>query len=110
MGAVILAAGTKGYRFVSPNSQVMVHQPLIAGGIPGGSCSQIESVANSLIKTKTELDQFLSKLTGKPIKTIRKLTGKDTYMNAKEALQYGLVDKIANAEELNSLLTGGIAV
>lgn len=110
MGAVILAAGTKGYRFVSPNSQVMVHQPLIAGGIPGGSCSQIESVANSLIKTKTELDQFLSKLTGKPIKTIRKLTAKDTYMNAKEALQYGLVDKIANAEELNSLLTGGIAV
>ena len=71
---------------------------------------RILEIFHSTGKTKTELDQFLSKLTGKPIKTIRKLTGKDTYMNAKEALQYGLVDKIANAEELNSLLTGGIAV
>lgn len=110
MGAVILAAGTKGHRFVSPNSQVMVHQPLISGGIPGGNCSEIESVANSLIKTKNDLDKFLSKLTGKPLKAIRKLTGKDTYMNAEEALENGLVDKIANAEELNKLLTGGIAI
>ena len=101
---------TKGHRFVSPNSQVMVHQPLIAGGIPGGNCSEIESVANSLIKTKNEIDQFLSKLTGKSIKSIRKLTGKDTYMSAEEALKNGLVDKIATAEELNSLLTGGIAI
>ncbi|MBQ6935140.1 MAG: ATP-dependent Clp protease proteolytic subunit [Clostridia bacterium] len=110
MGAVILAAGTKGHRFVSPNSQVMVHQPLIAGGIPGGNCIEIESVENSLIKTKNEIDQFLSKLTGKSIKSIRKLTGKDTYMSAEEALKNGLVDKIATAEELNSLLTGGIAI
>lgn len=108
MGAVILAAGTKGYRFVSPSSQVMVHQPLIAGGMPGGSCSEIESVANTLIKTKNELDKFLSELTGKPIKTIRRLTSKDTYMNAEEALEYGLVDKIADADELNKLLTGGV--
>lgn len=108
MGAVILAAGTKGYRFVSPSSQVMVHQPLIAGGMPGGSCSEIESVANTLIKTKNELDKFLAELTDKPIKTIRRLTSKDTYMNAEEALEYGLVDKIADADELNKLLTGGI--
>jgi ATP-dependent Clp protease protease subunit len=108
MGAFLLAAGTKGYRFVSPSSQVMVHQPLIAGGMPGGSCSEIESVANTLIKTKNELDKFLAELTGKPIKTIRRLTSKDTYMNAEEALEYGLVDKIADADELNKLLTGGI--
>ena len=67
-------------------------------------------MANSLIKTKNDLDEFLSKLTGKPLKAIRKLTGKDTYMNAEEALKNGLVDKIANAEELNKLLTGGIAI
>jgi ATP-dependent Clp protease protease subunit len=76
--------------------------------MPGGSCSEIESVANTLIKTKNELDKFLSELTGKPIKTIRRLTSKDTYMNAEEALEYGLVDKIADADELNKLLTGGI--
>lgn len=106
MGAVILAAGTKGQRFISKNSQVMVHQPLISGGIPGGSCSEIETVANTLIKTKNELDDFLSELTGKPLETIKILTSKDTYMSASEALENGLVDKIASTEELKKLLTG----
>ncbi len=110
MAAIILSAGTKGHRYVSPSSQVMVHQPLISGGIPGGSCSEIEAVANSLIKTKNELDKLLSQFTGKSIKTIKKLTSKDTYMNAKEAVENGLVDKIADGNDLNDLLTGGIAI
>ncbi len=107
MSAVILAAGTKGFRYISPNSQVMLHQPLIAGGTPGGSCSEIEAVANSLIQTKKHLDQLLTKLTGKSIKAIRSLTSKDTYLNAREACENGLVDKIADSETLNALITGG---
>lgn len=110
MAAVILAAGSPGHRFATTSSQVMLHQPLIAGGIPGGSCSEIESVANSLMKTKTELDQFLSKLTGKSIKAVRKLTSQDTYLNSKEALQNGLIDKVADAENLNNLLKGELVI
>lgn len=107
MAAVILASGTKGFRYISPSSQVMLHQPLIAGGTPGGNCSEIEAVANSLMQTKKHLDQLLSKLTGKSIKAIRTLTSKDTYLNAKEACENGLVDKIADSETLNALITGG---
>ena len=105
MAAVILAAGSK--RFASVNSQVMLHQPLVQG-LPGGSCSEIEDVANSLMKTKAELDRLLTRLTGKSIKTIRKLTSKDTYMTAEEALEYGLIDAIAEGNLLNNLLTGGM--
>lgn len=105
MAAVILASGNK--RYASQSSQVMLHQPLVQG-LPGGSCSEIEDVANSLMKTKAELDHLLTKLTGKSIKTIRRLTSKDTYMSAEEALENGLIDTIAEGNILNSLLTGGM--
>lgn len=108
MAAVILAAGTKGHRYISRNSKVMLHQPLIAGGLPGGSCSEIESVANSLTQTKKHLDELLSNLTGKPTKTIRALTSKDTYLNAKEACEKGLIDIIADENTLSGLITGGL--
>lgn len=107
MSAVILAAGTNGHRYISPSSQVMLHQPLIAGGTPGGSCSEIESVANSLMQTKKHLDQLLTNLTGKSLKTIKSLTSKDTYLNAEQACENGLVDKIADSKTLNALITGG---
>lgn len=108
MAAVILAAGTRGHRYISRNSRVMLHQPLIAGGL-GGSCSEIESVANSLIESKQKLDNLLVYLTGRPKKEIQKLTAKDTYMDAKEALGHGLVDKVAEGADLNELI-GGMSI
>ncbi|MBQ5816496.1 MAG: ATP-dependent Clp protease proteolytic subunit [Oscillospiraceae bacterium] len=109
MAAVILAAGTKGHRYISKSSQAMLHQPLISGGVPAGSCSEVEGVAKSLIARKKQLDDLLVTLTERPRKEILKLTAKDTYLNAEEALKYGLVDKIAEGEELNRLI-GGAAI
>ena len=108
MAAVILAAGTRGHRYVSRHSQVMLHQPLLSGGVPGGSCSEVESIAQSLLQRKRELDDLLTVLTGKPKKEIRQLTGKDTYLKAEEAVKHGLVDCIADGAVLNELI-GGVA-
>jgi ATP-dependent Clp protease protease subunit len=109
MAAVILAAGTKGYRYASNYSQVMLHQPLISGSIPGGNCSEIEGVAKSLLKRKKQLDDLLVTLTEKPKKEIMVLTSKDNYLSATEAKNHGLIDQIACGKELYNLI-GGNAV
>ena len=106
MAAVILAAGTKGHRYISKHSQVMLHQPLISGSLPGGNCSEIEGVAKSLLARKKQLDELLSELTGKPKKEIMKLTATDTYLDAQKAQKHGLIDVIADGNELNNLIGG----
>ena len=109
MGCVILAAGTKGYRYITPNSQAMLHQPLIAGNLPGGNCSEIETIANSLIERKNQINNLLVELTGKSRKHINKLTATDTYLNAEEAVENGIVDEVATGLTLYELI-GGIAL
>lgn len=91
MGAVLLAGGAKGKRFVLPNSEVMIHQPL--GGTEG-QASDIRIHADHIIKTKDRLNDILAKHTGQPIKTIEKDTDRDNFMNAEESVKYGLVDAI----------------
>lgn len=109
MAAIILAAGTPGHRFITRHSRVMLHQPLISGGLPGGNCSEIESVANSLIERKRQLDKLLIYLTGRPKGEIQKLTAKDTYLDAAQALKHGLVDKMVEGTALSELI-GGVAI
>lgn len=108
MAGVILAAGSKGYRYITPNSWVMLHQPLISGGLPSGSCSQVEEVAKSLVESKEKLNSLLSKLTGKSVAQVAKLTNKDSYLKAEEALNRGLVDQIVEGNQLFELMTGGL--
>ena len=91
MGSILLTGGTKGKRFALPNSEVMIHQPL--GGTEG-QASDISIHANHILKTKDTLNKILAKHTGQPIKTIEKDTDRDNFMSAKEALKYGLIDKI----------------
>lgn len=93
MGAVLLAAGTKGKRFILPHGKVMLHQP--SGGATGQS-SDIQIHAKEIIKTKKELLGILAEATGKSIEVIQKDTERDLYMNAQEALAYGMVDEIFN--------------
>lgn len=93
MGAVLLAAGTKGKRFILPHGKVMLHQP--SGGATGQS-SDIQIHAKEIIKTKKELLGILSDATGKSIDQIQKDTERDLYMSAQEALAYGIVDEIFN--------------
>ena len=93
MGAVILAGGPKGHRFILPHSKVMIHEPLIAGGM-GGSASSIKKTADSILETKAITNGLLAKHTGKTIKQIDKATSYDNYMNAEEAIRFGICDEV----------------
>ncbi len=95
MGALLLAAGTKGKRFILPHGKVMLHQP--SGGA-GGQSSDIQIHAREIVKTKRELNQILAKCTGKDEAQIEKDTDRDRYMSAVEAVDYGIVDEVFNPE------------
>ncbi|KAI4453098.1 atp-dependent clp protease proteolytic subunit [Holotrichia oblita] len=96
MGAFLLSAGTKGKRFVLPNSEVMIHQPL--GGAQG-QATDIKIAAEHIIKTRERLNKILSENTGKDIKTIEADVERDNYMTAKQAVDYGIVDKIISKRQ-----------
>lgn len=91
MGAFLLSSGAKGKRFALANSEILIHQPL--GGAQG-QATEIKIAADHILKTRTKLNKILSDNTGKPIDVIEKDTERDNFMNAEEALDYGLVDKI----------------
>ena len=100
MGAFLLSAGAKGKRFALPNSRIMIHQPLISGGL-GGQASDIEIHARELIKLKEKLNNLLAKHTGQPLEKIERDTDRDNFMSAQTAMEYGLIDKvITNREEV----------
>lgn len=91
MGAVLLTAGAKGKRFVLPNAEVMIHQPL---GGTRGQASDIRIHADHIIKTKDRLNGILAHHSGQSIKKVELDTDRDNFMSAEEAVKYGLVDKI----------------
>ena len=91
MGAVLLAAGTKGKRHVLPNSRVMIHQPW--GGTMG-TASDIVIQSEELKRHKQKLNEILAKHTGKKLKQVEKDTDRDFYMSAEEAKKYGIVDEV----------------
>ena len=94
MGAFLLAGGTKGKRFALPNSEILIHQPLIAGGGISGQCTDIKIHSDHMVKTREKLNRILAQNTGKPIEQINIDTERDNYMTAQEALEYGLIDKV----------------
>lgn len=91
MAAFILTCGTKGKRYILPNSEVMIHQPL--GGTQG-QASDIKIATDRIIKLKYRINSILAKQTGQSLKKITSDTERDYFMNSNEALKYGLVDKI----------------
>jgi len=95
MGAVLLAAGAKGKRFILPHSRVMIHQPM--GGATG-QASDISITAKEIIKIKAQLNGILSKHCEKELSDIVKDTDRNFYMNAEEAIAYGLVDSVLSRE------------
>ncbi|QMT34530.1 ATP-dependent Clp endopeptidase proteolytic subunit ClpP [Conchiformibius steedae] len=96
MGAFLLSAGAKGKRFALPHSRVMIHQPLISGGL-GGQASDIEIHARELLKLKGKLNELLAQHTGQSLERIERDTDRDNFMSAEEAAAYGLVDKVITA-------------
>lgn len=91
MGAFLLSSGCKKKRYILPNCEVMIHQPL--GGVQG-QATEIKIAAEHILKTKEKLNKILSKNTSKDLKTIENDTERDNFMNASEALDYGIIDKI----------------
>jgi len=94
MGSFLLAAGATGKRFALPNSRIMIHQPL--GGFQG-QASDIEIHAKEILYLKGRLNELLAQHTGKSISEIEKDTDRDNFMNAEEAVTYGLVDEVLRA-------------
>ena len=91
MGAFLLSSGTKGKRCCLPNSEVMIHQPL--GGAEG-QATEIKIVAERILKLKDKLNKILAKNTGQKLEKVEQDTERDHFLSAKEALDYGIVDKI----------------
>ena len=91
MGAFLLSSGAKGKRYVLPNAEVMIHQPL--GGAQG-QATEIEIAAKHILKTKERLNKILAENTGKPIEQIALDTDRDNWLSADEAVEYGLADKV----------------
>ena len=96
MAAVLLAAGAAGKRYVLPNAEVLLHQPM--GGITG-QASEIEIGARQILKIKDKINQILAKHTGKPLKAVEQDTDRDFYLSAQEAKEYGVVDEVISAEK-----------
>ena len=101
MGAFLLAGGTKGKRFALPNAEMMIHQP--SGGARG-QATDIQIVAEHIIKTREKLNRIMAENTGQPLEVIQEDTERDNYMSAHEAKEYGLIDEVIvnNKNEKNS--------
>lgn len=91
MGAFLLAGGAKGKRYALPNAEVMIHQP--SGGAKG-QATEIQIAAENILKTKKKLNEMLAANTGKPFEQVAEDTERDHWMDAQEALDYGIVDSI----------------
>lgn len=96
MGAFLLAAGAKGKRYALPNAEIMIHQP--SGGARG-QATEIQIVAENILRTRERLNKILAENTGKPIEEIARDTERDNFMTAEEALEYGIIDKVLDKRD-----------
>ena len=97
MGAFLLASGTKGKRFALPNAEIMIHQPLIAGGQGGGLSGQATDIkihADHIVRTREKMNRMLSEYTGQPLEKVQLDTERDNFLSAEEAKAYGLIDEV----------------
>ena len=98
MGSLLLTAGTSGKRYILPNSKVMIHQPLISGGL-SGPASDIEIHAQEMVRTKEQLTEIYVKHTGRTFEELTKALDRDNFMSASEAKEFGLVDEIVESRK-----------
>ena len=93
MGAFLLAAGTKGKRLSLPNSEILIHQPLIGGGGIQGQTTDVKIHAEHLVRTREKMNRMLAQMTGKTVEELERDTERDNYLTAQEAKEYGLIDE-----------------
>ncbi len=94
MASFLLAAGTKGKRLALPNSEILIHQPLIGGGGISGQTTDVKIHADHLVYTRDKMNRLLSEMTGQSLETIQRDTERDNYMTAQQAMEYGIIDKV----------------
>jgi len=99
-GAVLLTAGSKGHRFALPNSRIMIHQPMLAGGGLSGQATDIKIEAAELAKTKQRLAEIMAKHTGQTYERVRQDVERNLYMSAEEAKKYGVIDEVITPRKL----------
>lgn len=102
-GAVLLTAGSKGRRFALPNSRVMIHQPLLHGGL-SGQATDIKIEAKELVKTKERLTEIMAQHTGQKIEKIKEDMERNYYMSAEDAKKYGIVDEVITPRKIRDIL------
>ena len=94
MGSFLLASGTKGKRFALPNSEILIHQPLIGGQGISGQATDIKIHADHLVRTRAKMNRLLSEYTGQPLEKVELDTERDNFLSAQEAKEYGLIDEV----------------
>lgn len=99
MAAILLASGKKGHRFMLPNSEAMLHEPLIANQF-SGNCSSIKATSMRLVSIKEKINKILANHTRKSLQEIDEATSFDNYLNASESVELGLVDKIVSFKDV----------
>ena len=102
MAAILVAGGQKGRRYILPHSKMMIHEPLIGGGV-GGSATSIKNISESILKTREITNGILAKHTGKTIEEIDKATSFDNYMDATQAIEFGLCDSITGTISIDGM-------
>ena len=100
MAAIILAGGKKGHRYILKHSKIMIHEPLIANGV-GGSATSIKNISESILETRKILNGILAEHTGKTIEEVNAATSYDNFMNADEAIEFGICDSVI--ERINAI-------
>jgi ATP-dependent Clp protease protease subunit len=98
MGALLLAAGTKGKRYALPHSRIMIHQPW--GGV-SGQAADISIQTKEILRLRDKIDEILSAHTGQPLDKIKKDTDRDYFMSAQEAKDYGIIDEVITAKKIS---------
>jgi ATP-dependent Clp protease protease subunit len=96
MGAWLLAAGAPGKRYALPHARIMIHQPLLMGGVQG-QASDIDIHAREILRVREQLNNILVKHTGQSLKKIEKDTDRDLFMTGKQAVEYGLIDEVISS-------------
>ena len=94
IASFLLAAGAKGKRLALPNSEILIHQPLIGGGGISGQTTDVKIHADHLVYTRDKMNRLLSEMTGQSLETIQRDTERDNYMTAQQAMEYGIIDKV----------------
>ncbi|GAA0638030.1 ATP-dependent Clp protease proteolytic subunit [Sporichthya brevicatena] len=103
--AVLLAAGTPGKRLALPNARILIHQPALEGG--GGQASDVEIIANEVLRMRALLEEMISKHTGKDIEEVRKDIERDKILTAQQAKEYGIVDDVISSRKTSLLAVNG---